>query len=390
MAFSEEIKIEALRNSRMRFGEISIQYSSRLGEIKLNPWRDGFQNLVVPGEKALLPMNGSTAITARRAGVERPRAAGAAAGTLARRRIPIAEMLVVDNGSTDGAPKLPSARGARVIAHGTRMPASPRGEPRASREHAREWLAILNSDVELAPDWLANCGCGAGAPAWFATGKILTRAGRELASTARSTAVPRRHAPGASGSGRPTAPNFRSRAQIWLAPVDRRPVSRGSVPQSGLLDEVSNPISKMSISGCAARARTCRAATFPRRSPGIAAARRLGAGIPKRCGASRAIRCLWSPDITPTRACSAIRLADPGGADTMGLVRSGMARLAWLRGKAQGLRRFRRHVGKRRFDTGAARAHSADSERDDPATPTSTGFDLYWRAVFPADRGGAK
>ena len=45
MAFSEEIKIEALKNSRVRFQEISIQYSSRLGEIKLNPWRDGFANL---------------------------------------------------------------------------------------------------------------------------------------------------------------------------------------------------------------------------------------------------------------------------------------------------------------------------------------------------------
>ena len=45
MAFSEEIKIEALRNPRIRFGEISIMYSSRLGEIKLNPWRDGVQNL---------------------------------------------------------------------------------------------------------------------------------------------------------------------------------------------------------------------------------------------------------------------------------------------------------------------------------------------------------
>lgn len=43
MAFSEEIKIEALK--RVRFEEISIQYSSRLGEIKLNPWRDGFANL---------------------------------------------------------------------------------------------------------------------------------------------------------------------------------------------------------------------------------------------------------------------------------------------------------------------------------------------------------
>jgi dolichol-phosphate hexosyltransferase len=45
MAFSEEIKIEALRNRKIRFAEISIQYSSRLGEVKLNPWRDGFYNL---------------------------------------------------------------------------------------------------------------------------------------------------------------------------------------------------------------------------------------------------------------------------------------------------------------------------------------------------------
>ena len=45
MAFSEEIKIEALKSPDVRFAEISIQYSSRLGEIKLNPWRDGFNNL---------------------------------------------------------------------------------------------------------------------------------------------------------------------------------------------------------------------------------------------------------------------------------------------------------------------------------------------------------
>jgi hypothetical protein len=51
MSFSEEIKIEAIRNSRVRFGEISIQYSSRLGEKKLNPWRDGVQNLLFLAKK---------------------------------------------------------------------------------------------------------------------------------------------------------------------------------------------------------------------------------------------------------------------------------------------------------------------------------------------------
>ena len=45
MSFSEEIKIEALKNPNVRFREIPVQYSSRLGEIKLNPWRDGFYNL---------------------------------------------------------------------------------------------------------------------------------------------------------------------------------------------------------------------------------------------------------------------------------------------------------------------------------------------------------
>jgi glycosyltransferase involved in cell wall biosynthesis len=51
MAFSEEIKIEAIRSSHIRFGEISIMYSSRLGEIKLNPWRDGFRNLAFLAKK---------------------------------------------------------------------------------------------------------------------------------------------------------------------------------------------------------------------------------------------------------------------------------------------------------------------------------------------------
>jgi dolichol-phosphate hexosyltransferase len=45
MSFSEEIKIEALRSSTIRFGEISILYSSRMGESKLNPWKDGIGNL---------------------------------------------------------------------------------------------------------------------------------------------------------------------------------------------------------------------------------------------------------------------------------------------------------------------------------------------------------
>jgi glycosyltransferase involved in cell wall biosynthesis len=45
MAFSEEIKIEAIRNREVRFGEYPINYHPRVGEVKLDKWRDGFRNL---------------------------------------------------------------------------------------------------------------------------------------------------------------------------------------------------------------------------------------------------------------------------------------------------------------------------------------------------------
>jgi hypothetical protein len=46
MAFSEEIKIEAIIKKEIGFREIFISYSQRVGEIKLMPWRDGFHNLL--------------------------------------------------------------------------------------------------------------------------------------------------------------------------------------------------------------------------------------------------------------------------------------------------------------------------------------------------------
>jgi hypothetical protein len=45
MAFSEEIKIEAIRCPDVRFGEYHIDYHPRVGEVKLQKWRDGFRNL---------------------------------------------------------------------------------------------------------------------------------------------------------------------------------------------------------------------------------------------------------------------------------------------------------------------------------------------------------
>jgi len=43
MALSEEIKIEAFQ--KVRYREIPIRYTPRVGEVKLNTWRDGKDNL---------------------------------------------------------------------------------------------------------------------------------------------------------------------------------------------------------------------------------------------------------------------------------------------------------------------------------------------------------
>jgi glycosyltransferase involved in cell wall biosynthesis len=55
MAFSEEIKIEAIRNRSIGFREIFINYSNRIGEKKLQPWRDGFRNMAFLFRKRFAP-----------------------------------------------------------------------------------------------------------------------------------------------------------------------------------------------------------------------------------------------------------------------------------------------------------------------------------------------
>jgi len=61
MAFSEEIKLEAITKSEIGFREIPIRYSNRAGEKKLRPWRDGWTNLVFLLKKRITPGRGRRA-----------------------------------------------------------------------------------------------------------------------------------------------------------------------------------------------------------------------------------------------------------------------------------------------------------------------------------------
>lgn len=150
--------------------------------------------------------------------------------TLEAQSRPAAELLVVDNGSTDGAPDLARARGARVIAMG-RNAGFAAAVNRGILEASHPLVAILNTDVCLAPDYLEKL---AGADAPFATGKILSPSGLLDGTydlTCRGATTWR------GGAGCPDAPPFDQPRDIasppWTAVLYRAQVFR----HVGLLEE---------------------------------------------------------------------------------------------------------------------------------------------------------
>jgi GT2 family glycosyltransferase len=150
--------------------------------------------------------------------------------TLEAQTRPPTELLIVDNGSTDGAPDVARARGARVIAMGGNAGFAA-AVNRGIREAGQPLVAILNSDVELAPDYLEKL---AAVDAPFATGKILNRSGLldgTFDLTGRGATTWR------CGAGYEDAPPFEAPCDIasppWTAVLYRAEVFR----RVGLLEE---------------------------------------------------------------------------------------------------------------------------------------------------------
>lgn len=96
--------------------------------------------------------------------------------TMRAQTVAFAEIVVVDNASTDGAGELARNAGCDVISMGENAGFA-RAVNRGWRAAHAEWIAILNSDVELDPHWLEQLTATT-ANADFATGLILDAANR--------------------------------------------------------------------------------------------------------------------------------------------------------------------------------------------------------------------
>lgn len=306
--------------------------------------------------------------------------------SVAAQTAPASEVLVVDNGSHDGSPALARERGARVILMG-RNSGFASAVNRGLREARGEWIAILNSDVELAPDYFEKL---VAAGASFATGKILRPAQPTIDATfdilCRGATAWR------AGSGRPDGPIFSEQLSIasppWTAVIFRADV----FPRTGLLEETFESYledvdfgvrcAALNIQGRyvpAALAWHLGSATLGRWHPETV--RRIARNqvllLARHFPSRLILRWLW-PILAAQVLWGAVAL------------RHGTA-MAWLRGKWQGLRGFkaaRRNC--QRLDAELLKKWLLENERRILDIQNATGFDSYWKLYFLLTSSGSK
>ena len=312
--------------------------------------------------------------------------------TLDSQTAPAAEVLAVDNGSTDGAPELARRRGARVIPMG-RNAGFAAAVNRGIRESQGEWIAVLNSDVELAPDYFAALIRSAGArDAWFATGKILAAGSTDRMDGAFDLMC-RGGAAWRAGGGRRDGPAFARPRPIWSAPWTAAVFRAELFRRAGLLEESFESYLEDVDFGlrCArggfAGVYEPSAVAWHRGSAALGAwhpetvrriarnqvwlvARHYPAPVPAR---------YWRPILAAQALWGCLALRHGAG-------------MAWLRGKWQGLRGFSqartpltRWDDPRRLDE-----LLGENERTIREMQSATGFDFYWRMYFLLTHGEAK
>ena len=152
--------------------------------------------------------------------------------SLAKQTLRADELVVVDNGSVDGAPEAARAYGARVIGMG-RNAGFAAAVNRGIRETRAEWIAVLNSDVELAPDYFALLTASSG---WFATGRILA-ADDPSRIDGTFDLVCRGGTAWRAGSGQADGPAWDMRRRIWSAPWTAAVFRAALFEKTGLLEE---------------------------------------------------------------------------------------------------------------------------------------------------------
>lgn len=291
------------------------------------------------------------------------------------------EVIVVDNGSTDGSAEFAEQSGARVVRLGSNAGFAA-AVNRGIEAAGGEWIAILNNDVTLEPDWLEKLLAGLGearlGEAWFATGKILTAADPSILDGAFDE-ISRGACAARCGSGKGDSIFWNRGGPIRIAPMTAALFRRELFGGIGMLDESFGSYLEDVDFGirCALNGRG-----------GVYVPQAVAHHVGSASGG------VWSSDTVFRIARNQIVLAAkhfrglPRWPIVAGQLLWGLLALrhgkgiAWLRGKVSGLRAARGIRDVLANEHVRLKSILDASEQAIFEIQQQTGFDWYWRAYF--------
>jgi GT2 family glycosyltransferase len=145
---------------------------------------------------------------------------------------PFDDIILIDNGSTDDSADLAHSQGATVLRLGSNLGFAAAVNRGILATNA-DWIAILNNDVTLSPDWLEIL-LKTGAA--FATGKILNAADHSLIDGTFDE-ISRGACACRCGQGKKDSPVWNQPRQIRMAPMTAAIFRKSLFATVGLLDE---------------------------------------------------------------------------------------------------------------------------------------------------------
>ncbi len=154
---------------------------------------------------------------------------------LGRQTYPIDRVIVVDNGSDRRFGGGGATPGAEVITLGANAGFAA-AVNRGIQEAGSEWIAVLNNDVSLEPDWLEKLMGRLGNDGWFATGKLLDASAHERID-GTFDALCRGGCAWRCGHGRLDSALWNQPRSIQLAPFTAAVFRADLFHRVGLLDE---------------------------------------------------------------------------------------------------------------------------------------------------------